>query len=198
MGLFSSIGNIIGGVGKAIGGLPIIGATPVGIAGSLAGKVFAPNRPVRPPQDPRLGRPTVNLPFSGARGAGIQTPVGRISLFEPPQPRGPGGIAGMFPGVPGGVTGFAQDEPACKPTRSGYHLNRSSYFLRDGTFVPKGTRWVKNRKMNKANGRANDKAITRLEGGQKQAIELLKSTGYRTVSKQSAREIRHGRKAAFK
>ena len=52
---------------------------------------------------------------------------------------------------------------ACPPGLSGYHLNKSSYFLRDGTFVPEGTRMVRNRSRNPYNKRAATRAASRLQ-----------------------------------
>lgn len=164
----------------------------------------------RPTMQTALPRHPRGLP----QGSRVQFPTpgiaGRVQRFLPggksgfstlPQgliPRGPGGILGAFPGVPGGVTGFAQEgqNGACPPR--GFHLNKSSYFLRDGTFVERGTRMVKNRKRNAANGRANDHAITRLDSAQTQAKKVLRATGWRTISKQSGREIRSAKKAACK
>jgi len=113
-------------------------------------------------------------------------------------PKGPGGLLGAVPGVPGGVTGF-QEDGGC-PTEAricaprGFHLNKSSYFLRDGTFVQRGTKFVRNRRLNNANGRAQGKAIVRLEKGAENAKKLLKATGWRTISKQSSRELRMRRR----
>lgn len=47
---------------------------------------------------------------------------------------------------------------------AGTHLNKSSYFLRDGTFVPARSRYVRNRTRNNANGRALRRAIGRAKG----------------------------------
>jgi len=151
----------------------------------------------------------VQIPKAGVIGA-VQRflPGGSTGFTTLPQsliPKGPGGIAGLFPGVPGGVTGFAgqaqtaavngcpTDEPRICPPR-GFHLNKSSYFLRDGTFVPRGTKFVRNRRLNNANGRAQGKAIVRLEKGAENAKKLLKATGWRTISKQSSRELRMRRR----
>jgi len=51
------------------------------------------------------------------------------------------------------------------PPPSGYHLNKADYFLRDGTFVPKGTRYVKNRRRDPLNPRALRNAIARVDAG---------------------------------
>jgi len=56
----------------------------------------------------------------------------------------------------GGVAGGGQ--PA------GYHLNKSSYFLRSGEFVPARSRYVRNRTRNNANGKALRRSIGRVSG----------------------------------
>lgn len=47
----------------------------------------------------------------------------------------------------------------------GFHLNKSSYFLKDGTFIDKGTMFVKNRRRNPLNPRALRNAIGRVDAG---------------------------------
>jgi len=155
----------LGGIGKFVSGLPVIGSLPG--AGLLGG------------------------------ASDVLRGLSRSTLPQGITPRGPGGILSAFPGVPGGVTGFADpatglDVTACPPR--GFHLNKSSYFLRDGTFVERGTVWVRNRRRNASNGRANDHAIRRLSGAQNQAKEVLRATGWRTISKRSARELRNAGK----
>ena len=85
-----------------------------------------------------------------------QNGVGSMSIPRP-------GITGTLERlIPGGETGMmASAQPA------GYHSNKSSYFLMDGTFVPKGTRWVRNRRRNPANARALSRAIGRIDLGKK-------------------------------
>jgi len=174
--------KVLGVAGRVI---PLPGAGILRTAGDILGGLAqpAPRRP--PPQIIEHLRPP---------RPGISLPPALI-------PKGPGGLIGALPGVPGGISGFADNgcpgEPkVCAPR--GTHLNKSSYFLRDGTFVPKGTRFVSNRRLNNANGRAQDKAIVRLEKGQDHAKKLLKATGWRTISKQSSREMRNAKKAVCK
>ncbi len=57
---------------------------------------------------------------------------------------------------------FAADAGGIPPR--GYHLNKTAYFLRDGTFVPARSRYVRNRSRNNANGRALRRAIGRVSG----------------------------------
>ena len=190
------------GFGSKILGLGAgIAAGPVGIAATgILGAITSGPPPPRP-QLPRGSR--VQIPKPGIAGRVQRFLPGGATGFTtlPPGliPRGPGGILGAFPGVPGGVTGFAeptQETGVCPPR--GFHLNKSSYFLRDGTFVERGTRFVKNRRLNEANGKANNRSIRRLERAQGQAKKVLRATGFRTISKQSSREMRTSKKAACK
>jgi len=88
----------------------------------------------------------------------------------------------------------------CAPP--GFHWNKASYTRIGGPcstkpagFVEKGTELIKNRrKFNNANGPAQARAISRLSSGEKQARALLKMTGFRTISKQSSREMRMRRR----
>ena len=43
-------------------------------------------------------------------------------------------------------------------------LNKSGYWLKDGTYVPPGTRYVKIRRRNSMNPRALSRALSRLNG----------------------------------
>ncbi len=146
-------------------------------------------------------------------------PGGSSGFFQPPQPTGPGGVIGLFPGVPGGVTGFARDgtNGACpapimggnrrvnaagQVACPGFHWNESTYTRLGGPcsskpagLVERGTEQVKNRrKFNTANGPARKRAILRLKAGEKDCKEALRALGYRTLSKQSGRELRMRRR----
>jgi len=61
--------------------------------------------------------------------------------------------------IPGGATGFECPPGAACP--SGFRLNKSAYFLKDGTFVAPGSRCVRSRRINPANGKAVRRAIRR-------------------------------------
>jgi len=88
----------------------------------------------------------------------------------------------------------------CAPP--GFHWNKSSYTRLGGPcsnvpagFVERGTVLVRNRKkFNTANGPARNRAIARLMAGEKDAKSALKVLGYRTISKQSSREMRMRRR----
>jgi hypothetical protein len=53
----------------------------------------------------------------------------------------------------------------CAGAPKGFHLNKADYFLRDGTFVPKGSKWVRNRSRNPLNPRALQRAVARVDAG---------------------------------
>ena len=84
----------------------------------------------------------------------------------------------------------------------GFHWNKSRYYRfggacsgQDPGVVEAGTELIANRrKFNNANGPAQGRAIARLKSGEKQAKDLLKMTGFRTISKQSGRELRMRRR----
>ncbi len=193
-------GGIIGGITGGLGGF-------AGGGGTLAPN-FVPTPGIAPSAPP----PT---PTPGVGGFFERLIPGGSSGFLPsgfiPAPTGPGGIIGAFPGVPGGVTGFARDGNGGCPSIGnsrvnaagqvafpGFHWNRSTYTRLGGPcsskpagLVQKGTEQVKNRrKFNTANGPARKRAVDRLKAGEKECKAALRAVGFRTISKQSAREMR--------
>jgi len=88
------------------------------------------------------------------------------------------GIRGMAErAFTGGATGFMDDPSmngmmAGRPAVSGYHWNKSGYFLQSGEYVPAGSKMVKNRRRNPANPRATSNAITRIKGAKRYAKSL--------------------------
>ena len=151
-GLFGSIGKFIGGAAKTIGG--IIGG-PVGYGLRTLGGLVAPTT--------RGGMP---VSFVGPRPT---SPAGRDLLAS--QGRLLNGRLVPTEHQVGAVpVGPAM---ACPP---GMRANKSSYFLRDGTFVPKNSRCVAVRRRNPGNSRANDRAIGRIESAKKMAARLSRIT----------------------
>jgi hypothetical protein len=98
--------------------------------------------------------------------------AGATSAFLPsssssiPIGPGPGIVQQPVPGligkaqrfVPGGATGF--ESVACP---RGFHPNKADYWLQDGTYVPKGSRCVKNRSRDPLNPRALRRAVARVD-----------------------------------
>ena len=97
----------------------------------------------------------------------------RSELFPRSQPAsivGPSQFAGRPPSSSGGFSVPAL--VGAGQLLKGYHMNSSSYFLRDGTFIPRGTRAVKNRRRNPANARATSRAISRINGAKRMQSTL--------------------------
>jgi len=125
----------------------IKGAVSGGIRG-FTGLGRQPSVPQAGPGGIRLGPVSLNLPFAGQPGMGATV----LPLF--------------------GTTPASTACPAGMGSMGGYHLNKSDYFLRSGEFVPKGSRWVRNRKRNPANARATSRAISRVVGAKRYASSL--------------------------
>lgn len=66
--------------------------------------------------------------------------------------------------LPGGKPALIRGGGGIDVIPRGYRLNKSSYFLKNGQFVPEGTRLVKVRRRNFANGRALRRSIGRVQG----------------------------------
>jgi len=157
-GLFGFLGKVAKGVtGFAGNVLPgPFGGISRALSSVLGNK--APSRPARLPMQ-------TTIPFNRP-----------ITTFQPP-PRfaEPSGFKrGIQQMLPGGRTGFEQVANGAPP--SGYRLNKTSYFLNDGTYVPAGTRYVRIRKRNPANPRANSRAIARITSAKKYAATLGRIT----------------------
>ena len=152
-------------------GDPGLGSFLKGIAGKVA----------------KVAAPVASMLTGGTVGAAIgavSTIAGRggsrPQLVQPPGPppmivpvtRSPGIGGALARAIPGGQTGYEAAVPQGGPPPSGYHWNKSSYFLRSGEFVPKGTRLVKNRRRNALNPRALDRAVSRVISAKKAARML--------------------------
>jgi len=110
----------------------------------------------------------INVP-ANLKQIDILRSAGVNGLAFPQMPR-PGVGAAVERFFPGGATGMM---PApMNGTMSGYHWNKSDYFLMSGEFVPAGTKMVKNRKRNPANARATSRSIARIKGAKKYASSL--------------------------
>lgn len=133
-GLLSSIGGFIKTAARGVGGF--LAGGPVGAVGAvLSGSVGG--------GVPR-GIPSI---------ASSQLPPIALPLQVPPGGLNPRGIASIAP---------MSGQPGMAP--KGYHLNKSGYFLKSGQYVAPGTRYVRNRTRNFANGKALNRAISRTAG----------------------------------
>ena len=130
--------------------------------------------------------------FREARGRALGRGRGGTQFALPAglRPKGPGGIIGLLPGVPGGVSGFAGAE-ATASCPKGFHINRSGYHLKSGEFVAPMSRCVRNRRRNNDNGSAAMRAARRLLGRKKsqdridQALRAFAPSRRRTTSKKA-------------
>ncbi len=113
------------------------------------------------------------------RGPGFEVGRGGVKIQMPGVQIGGGGFGPASPGTGTGVMQRPQTMPAAVngglPPR-GYRLNKSSYFLRSGEFVPAGTRWVKTRRRNPGNMRALDRSIGRIQSAKRMAKKLGRIT----------------------
>jgi len=121
----------------------------------------------------RLGLGAVRSIGRKFMGSGM-APGATIALAAPMIQSMPGipvgGGARMHPAafLPGGAPLITRATPRVEAMEglppAGYHLNKSSYFLKDGTFVPARSRYVRIRRRNFANGRALRRSIGRVQG----------------------------------
>ena len=149
-GLFGFIGSAI----KKVAGVAKFIPGPIGWGATAVSKLM--------PSGAQAAIPRGRLPGeAGAVGFPMQPP-----MTVAPQQKVPGVIGIGQRLMPGGQTGYEPIAPAADGkigSPAGYHVNESDYFLKDGTFVPAGSRWVKNRKRNPLNPQAASKAIGRIE-----------------------------------
>jgi len=158
-GVFSGLLSTFKAGFKGLGGLK-------GIATSVLGGVLGtPGTPqVLPPPVGIAGLPTLPPPIS------ISTIVGPQQIPQPQVVTRTPGVRGAIERfLPGGATGLelrtTQAQVAQGMTPKGFHLNKSDYFLKNGTFIAKGSVFVKNRRRNPLNPRALRNAIGRVDAG---------------------------------
>lgn len=139
--------SLFGSILKGVGGF--IAGGPAGAVAAVAG-------------DKLLG------------GGRRQMPVQRFApQSRPPIRVGPVGINPRA-ALPGGRP-FVTHQPAPQmngagpegKAPAGWHWNKSDYWLKDGTFVPKGTKLVKNRRRDPLNPTALRSAISRIDAGKR-------------------------------
>jgi hypothetical protein len=153
-GIFGDIGRFIG---KAAGSIPVVGGLVGGGITALS-NVLDPQRQAGTsaiPQLPPMATPTFQQSYPIIKKPGARGAVERV--------------------LPGGESGYMVQGMA-GPAPSGYHWNKADYFLRDGTFIPKGSKLVKNRRRNPANIKATNRAISRVASAKKHAQTLGRVT----------------------
>lgn len=100
----------------------------------------------------------------------------------------PGPVAAIQRAIPGGRTGMM----SCP---AGHRPNKSSYFLKDGTYVEKGSVCVRIRRRNPFNPRALDRAMSRLESAGRGAKRLgFRAPSPRSVAQAGARKGKRRRR----
>lgn len=151
-------GDIWGGIKGAIGG------AVKGFIGTPTPTSPAATSPFLPPMVmPIQQAPTYPAPNGNMR---------------PPQIKEPGIVAWGERLIPGGQTGMMDDPRyrAGKPSQSGWHWNKSGYFLKSGEYVEAGTKQVRNRKMNPLNPSAVKSSIRRLGRAKTAAKDINRIT----------------------
>jgi len=109
----------------------------------------------------RFAKPAIAT-AAGVIAAGRIAPGAGVPRLPVPLPGGARLDIGSL--LPGGKPAFIAGSAAGQVIPRGYRLNKSSYFLKSGQFIPEGTRLVKVRRRNFANGRALRRSIGRVQG----------------------------------
>lgn len=157
-GLFDWGRKALGYAAKTALGMTGFGGAAGAISAAVGGE-----RGSRPFQGAALGpRPPVRVMGGGAVPQ-VMVPrpgvVGRVQRFIP------GGATGTIAAPVSSVWGSnGANGLACE---SGFRPNKTSYFLKDGSFVEAGTRCVRRRQRNPMNPRALSRAIGRIDAGKR-------------------------------
>lgn len=127
---------------------------------------------------PRPSAPSFTVPPGRSMARGFAAPPPRVpQVTAQPVVRTPGIRGAAQRLLPGGATGFeVQPSAVTAAATPGFHINKSSYFLQSGEFVPAGSRLVRNRRRNPGNMRAADRAISRIESAKRMAKRLGRIT----------------------
>lgn len=173
-GILSGIGKVLkGGVGAVVGGaLGFLKGGPVGaVTGAVKGGTTAllgsgkSSLPEPPPAMTNFGMPTVQPPIELSMGGVSNLPIAT-------QIPSTGGTRqwdlGSF--LPGGKPLTYMQGGMCP---SGYRLNKSGHWRKNGTYVPPRSICVKCRHMNVTNPRALRKGIRRAQGFAKLARRVM-------------------------
>lgn len=160
-GIFSSIGKFIGGAVKTVSG--VVSGLGIPIVSGVAGTV---NRLATAVTGGGMQQTSVKGALQGPQiGPGIGVQLPRI---------GPGGIdlggfqAGYLPQTVAQGTAMVPAGNAC--AIRGTHTNKSRYRLvNSGELVERGSRCVKNRRMNPLNPRALNRAMRRIKSAKSAA-----------------------------
>ena len=148
-------GDLWGGIKGAATGL-ITGGPLGAIGGAVTGFIGTPSQT----------SPAATAPFVPSLPPMMTLPqqIQAVNGPRPPQVPVPGARGAIERFLPYGETGMMDDPRyrAGKASQSGWHWNKSGYFLKSGEYVEAGTRQVRNRKMNPLNPSAVKSSIRRL------------------------------------
>lgn len=160
---FSFLGDIGRVLGGAAGGL--IKGGPLGAIGGAIGALAGGG-----------SKPT-KMDVYGIQAGPGGGPVGPVSFPQrPPPPSTTTSRIDLNPFIPGSIyestTTTGGGMPVSGGCPAGYHPNKTSYHLKDGTFVAKGTRCVRNRRRNAMNPRALSRALARVDSAKRWQSKL--------------------------
>lgn len=173
-GIFGAIGGALKGAvtgllsGGPIGALTgalsggIQGATGKTVKQAVAGAALPGLTTSSPKLAALTGMPLVatgpGFTPPAQQGVGLALPGGGMIGFG-------GGIptAGITAGSVGGVGYYAPQGTAVGPVMKRGHLNKTGYFLKNGTYVPPGSKVVANRRMNPLNPTSLSKSLRRMQ-----------------------------------
>lgn len=161
------LGGFLKKVGKGLVG-GAVGLVTGGPAGAVAGAAMAVRGGTATPSRNVATAGLVGGPMPGGPQEGFRIPFpGPSDLRVRPGAILPGGDP--FVMREGGTMVQAGMKLACP---SGYRPNKTSYFLKDGTFIPAGSKCVKARRRNPLNPRALDRALGRLNSAKRFQAKL--------------------------
>ena len=158
-------GDLWGGIKGAVGGL-VTGGPLRAIGGAIGG--FTGAGQTQPTSIPTLP-PMRTLP---------QTIQQAQNGRRPPQIEKPGARGAIERFLPGGETGMMDDPRyrAGKASQTGWHWNKSGYWLKSGEYVAAGTKQVRNRRMNPLNPHAVKLSMRRLGRAKSAAQDINRVT----------------------
>jgi len=165
-GLFGFLGSALKSVTGAVSRLSIPGIS--GLAGIASG--LLPGGRGKPASRviPGAGR-TLTIP-SGPRG--FKAPSQEVAV-----PGFRGFVERALPGGRPGTTTIITPADTGGIAPRGMHLNKTAYFRTDPNtgntiHIPEMSIWVRNRRRNPGNARANDRAISRISSAKRMAKHL--------------------------
>jgi len=162
-----SVGRVATGLVGQLG-IPVVSGVARIAGTTLFGRAPIPGTTTYPLQPPAPMPPGVM-----AMPGGVQLQNVMESTECPPGTmRGPLGTCINLPmmGAPG--MGMTRPGGPGGATMGGYHLNKTGYFLRDGSYVAPFSKWVKNRRRNPGNMKALSRSLGRIKSAKRMTQAL--------------------------